>query len=291
MIVVAGPLARRDEDAHGGLRAEFTLHPADRNRGAGIIRRREAAIVGGDRAEGPRAALAGEANAKLRILNAAREEQHLGHQARRRIGGRGAHVLEHRCALEKERTLLRVEQLEALVHGHLGLVRLDLAEIRVDGQVQRHGVLDHHLGIEAGTAIEWRVEDARRGIQIPSARDRGVRNELQVAASRHAIGLLDGRELLRHAFHPPGDVRPERLLAVAGNDARQGHAPRALVARQNAQALERDRDQHGVAVGQQPAAGAPHRIETVVILAPSLDSASAWMPRALTANRYDRWRS
>src|SRR6202171_3964891 len=58
------------------------------------------------------------------------------------------------CVFEKEWTLLRKENFEALIDGDLRLVGFDLGKIRAQSGVEDQGVLDDDFGIEAGARFE-----------------------------------------------------------------------------------------------------------------------------------------
>ena len=137
------------------------------------------AIVDHQRARRPLAVLAGHPRAELRVPHPPRKEQ------RQRRG-------EEVGVLEEERPLLREEDLEALVDGHLRLVGLDLAEVGVDGEVQGDRVARHQLHVDAGAAlVRARVG---RGIRIEEARpgERAVGDDLDVAAGRDVGDAVGG---------------------------------------------------------------------------------------------------
>ena len=101
------------------------------------------AVGNQQRPDRPFALLPGQPGAGEGIDDAAREEDLL-----RR--------LEEAGVLHEERALLRKVHLEPLVDGHLGLVRLHLAEIGTDGDVEREGVLDDHFAVDPRASLRWR---------------------------------------------------------------------------------------------------------------------------------------
>ena len=66
-----------------------------------------------------------------------------------RTTGRTTPELEDAATLEEEVALLGKEHFVALVDRDLRLVRLDLAEVRIDRRVDGEGVAQHQLGVEA----------------------------------------------------------------------------------------------------------------------------------------------
>ena len=59
-------------------------------------------------------------------------------------------VWKYPAVFEKERTLLGKEHLETLIDRHLRFVRFDLAEIRVQGEIEGERIARHDLRIDAG---------------------------------------------------------------------------------------------------------------------------------------------
>ena len=163
------------------------------------------------RAGGPPTQLAGRARADLRIADAPGEEQ---------IDRR----LEVAGILEEERPLLGEEHLETLVDRDLRLVRFDLAEVRVGGEVDRHASCatifasrpTRPSALLSNVAV---VEEARAG-------EGAVRDQLDVASRRHTRQPVAVGELRREAADRAGDARPERLLVVDRDPAHQRDAPR-----------------------------------------------------------------
>jgi len=69
--------------------------------------------------------------------------------------------------LEKERPQLRKVNWVTLVHGELRLIRLGIAEIRIDGCIENNAVLQDDLGLSAGSSFEvTRAEVRVRRIDI-----------------------------------------------------------------------------------------------------------------------------
>ena len=181
--------------------------------------------------------------------------------------------------LEEERPLLGKEDLEALVDGDLRLVRLDLAEVGVQREVEGHGVARHQLHVEAGAALVLaRVADV--SVEEAGAGERAVGNELDVAARRDAGDAVGGGELGDEAVDPLRVAGPEVGLRVRSGSSRTSETPHSCAGRPTGKRsdLEGHRDQHDVAVGGQPALRAPLRVEAVVLAAVSVMMPSAWMP-------------
>ena len=135
-------LAVGPEEPDGRLFPQLALHAQRADPGATAgqgVRRRHAAglpVVDGDRAQGPAPGLPAQPQAGAGVHNATREEQ-----VHRR--------LEIARVLDEERSLLGEEHLEALVDGHLRIIGLDLAEVRVDSCVEGQGVAHHQLGVHS----------------------------------------------------------------------------------------------------------------------------------------------
>ena len=90
------------------------------------------AVIGQEGADGPWSYLAGQLDAVQRIDDAPRK-----HQIERRLKIAGV--------LLEERAFFRKENLEALVDRDLGIVRLNLAEVRIDGGVEHQAIFDDDL--------------------------------------------------------------------------------------------------------------------------------------------------
>ena len=139
-VEVARQLAVAGEQAERGLARKVALDPDHARVRALAVERvaeRNASgplVVHEESADHPWTLLAGEPSASARLCEAAGEEQL----------DRG---LEVAGVLDEERTLLRELDLEALVGGHLRLVGLDLAEVRLDRDVHGDGVLHHRLDV------------------------------------------------------------------------------------------------------------------------------------------------
>src|SRR5580693_2936840 len=117
------------DDSVGGVLA--VIRRGRGKRVAGI------AVVHCEEADLPWAGATGEARADLRILNGAAEEEVVGR-------------LKVRGVFQKEGTQLREKYFESLIDGDLRVLRFDLAEIGIHGDVERKGIVDNRLQIDAG---------------------------------------------------------------------------------------------------------------------------------------------
>src|SRR2546422_922693 len=93
------------------------------------------AVVNEESSERVMSQLACHARSVLRIGDASREEQ---------IDGR----LEEGGILQKKGPLFGEEDFETLIHSHLGLVGLHLAEVRVQREIQHQAVFQDRFGVE-----------------------------------------------------------------------------------------------------------------------------------------------
>src|SRR5262249_33034842 len=141
-VVAAGELTVGEQDADVGLFGEVALHADDADFGtvvvmrvAGIERLAGGAIVDGQYSEIPSSQSAGEARAEFGIDDAPRKEQVL------RSGEVGV-------VFQEEGALLGKLDFEALVDGYLRVVGFHLAEIGVEGDVERERIVQHSLGVE-----------------------------------------------------------------------------------------------------------------------------------------------
>ena len=153
--------------------------------------------------------------------------------------------LEDRRVLEKERPLLREEQIEAR-EVHLFLIRFHLREVRIHreigGEVRPHAPLH----VEADVAVAKRVHLADHLIRhdgvIPVDRPERVGRDLEIAARRQIKPAQ-----LRRRRHPV-DVEPAahgrhvHLLVLPADVALDVEAPGAVASGRVAQRLERYRD-------------------------------------------------
>ena len=81
-------------------------------------------------------------------------------------------------------------------------------------------------------------------------------------------GCRPSRKLLADAADPTRDVGPERRLVGARDDAGHRDAPRLLRGSAEAEGLERDGEQHDVAVGREAPLRPPERVVGVVVVLP-----------------------
>jgi len=126
-------------------------------------------VVHPDGAQCPATGFGGDARPGAGIGDAPRKEQ---------VHGR----LEVARVLDEEGSLLREEHLEPLVDRHLRLVRLHLAEVRVDRAVQRDGIPDHGLQVQAQAPVRGVPERRNLGVEEAGTGERAVRNRLDVPA-------------------------------------------------------------------------------------------------------------
>ena len=178
-VEAAGEFATGEEGSDVGLLAEFALDAGDGDEGVsvaiGIVWSEGVAgraIVNGEQAEIPAAELAGEARAEFGVSNAAGEEEVFG---RDEVTG----IFEEKWAFFGELDF------EALVDGDLGIVGFDLAEIGIQGNVERERRVDDGFGVEAGAGrvLRFKRGDAGGGIIEEMGGGKGaIGGEADVAA-------------------------------------------------------------------------------------------------------------
>jgi hypothetical protein len=198
-------------------------------------------------AETPSPLAARELQAALGVDDAAREQE-------RRFSPEKIRVL------EEERAPFWKLDLEALVDGHLWLVGLDLAEVRVVGEVEHHTVAQHELRIEAdvilGVLVEARAARERLVEHVVAAHER-ERNELDISARRDVAHARERRGLVQPAVDRLRVRRPMGLLAEPRNLALELDSPRLLAGLREAHGPERNGHQHDVARVGQRCVGVP----------------------------------
>ena len=243
VAVAAAEISGRGEDPDRGLVPQIALQAQDGDArpvaARRMVRRHRAArcaIVDREPRHRPLADLAGHARAYLRIRDPSREKQV---DWRLKVGR----------VLDEERPLLREEHLEPLVDRHLRFIGFDLAEIRVQRQVDGECILHDDLAVDACPSGGVSDESRLGVIQEPGARERAVRDEQHVAARRNLPQTRRGRELLPETRNPSRDVRPERRLIVPSDHTRNRDTPLVLAGVGEPQALERDRHPHHEAKG------------------------------------------
>ena len=207
----------------------------------------------------PAAEFAGEPRAEFRVHDAPRKEELL-----RR--------LEEAGVLQKEGPLLRELDFEALIDGHLRIVRFHLAEIRIQRDVERQRIVQHRLHVhpdpqvtsccgKPGTPARRHVEKVRSG-------ERGVGNQLQIPSRRNALQPLASLPI---CWLKPSTFSvtygQKTFSLVVGNDAHQRDSPglRTAAARSA-----------GCGTGtviiaanpsaRQPAFGIPERVEAEIVV-------------------------
>ena len=178
---------------------------------------------------------------------------------------RGAHVVaardvEEAHAFHEERPLLRKEDREALVDLDLEGIAFDLAEIGIDGGVERHARRDAELA--AGADV--RVVIGRRPTTAPTRRAPAARRRSRSAAAstrRRGFRLLkvmcDGRS----NTHWPGSISGHAYEHAGAADLAEEHQAHAhLVAALEAQRLQRHLDLDDVAVAGGLGDAVPHDV-------------------------------
>src|SRR6185369_7538371 len=167
------------------------------------------AVVDGENAKRIIANLPCQARSKLRIFNAPSKEKIDGGFKEIRI-------------LQEERPLFWEKNFIPLVDSNLWLVRLYLAEIRINSNVQHQVVVQNELGVKSPTKFRrpaiklWcrivRVQGAKRT-------KRSVGIELHVAPGRNLLEPLGDGSMGQSPFHPTRDAWPEVVLILPQNSA------------------------------------------------------------------------
>src|SRR5206468_639748 len=139
--------------------------------------------------------------------------------------------LEEASVLQEEWPPLRKKDLEPLVDRHLRLVGFHLAEIGIQRQIERKGVVQHDLRVQTATKLALTDEvGAREPFRVEISRGGGnpVGDELQIATGRNVLETGRSGKLLDEALNAPRDVRPVRFLVVPLDDPPEGDAPGLL---------------------------------------------------------------
>ena len=157
-------------------------------------------------ADGPLSQAAGDAGTDSRVAQTAREEEILGSL---KIAG----------VFEEERAAFGEKHLEALVDGHLRVVRFHLAEVGVDRDIESQGFVKHGLDVHAQARVSPGEEAGRVrvAVQIAGPGESAVGNDANVAARRDAFDSFEFAELLNKAGDAVGNVGPEGGLVAAGD--------------------------------------------------------------------------
>ncbi len=254
------------DHSHRGLRPHVAVHPQNRvlallaEQGI-VVRDRQAwgAIVRVECPDRVFPRLSREARSQLRVHDAAAEEQ-----VDRRLEVAGV--------LQEERPPLRKEDLETLVHRHLGLVRLHLAEVRVCGQVEDQAVPEDSLEVQA--AVEVRGLGNVPGARLVPVVERSKRSEepvgdeLHVPARGHVGDSQEPARLVDPALDLAGDVGPERPFVLPADPPTQDQTPLLALLRRETEALEGNGHPDDVALGGQRTPGIPDRVERLVVEIP-----------------------
>ena len=111
------------------------------------------------------------------------------------------------------------KNLKALIDGHLGLIRLHLAEVGIQGQIDRERISQDDLGIKAQAAVvidaELRAGGISRVQEVRVGED-AIGDELQIMPRRDPVEPLQGCHLVDEALDPVRDVRPKREVVAIG---------------------------------------------------------------------------
>ena len=141
-------------------------------------------------------------------------------------------------------------------------IRFDLAKVRIDGGVQGKIWPEAELEVTTGAATRPCVERISRiGIRTEGQIRRNVREELEPPGAWNASDTLEAPELRCVARRGDGDEHPLRAFALVGDNARELEPPRLLRRRVEPELRKRDAQLGGPALGVNPRATAPHRIE------------------------------
>jgi len=92
-------------------------------------------------------------------------------------------VFEVPAVLHKERALFRIDDLEALVDGYLGLIRFYLAEIGIEGDIERESIPQYCLGVQPGASLGLGLisgHAGRLGIEKARAREQSIGDQLDI---------------------------------------------------------------------------------------------------------------
>src|SRR5207302_2427599 len=89
------------------------------------------------------------------------------------------------------RARLREVKCEALVYRNLGFVRLNLAEVRIRGEVEHETVMQHNLRVQPERPTNCPVFEVRviwiAVVEITKRIQQPVRNQLNIATRRDSL--------------------------------------------------------------------------------------------------------
>jgi hypothetical protein len=143
---------------------------------------------------------------------------------------------------QEKRPFLRVEDGKRRIDIDLGNIRLDLAEVRVDGAVQRQIGCESVLHIESGSGINVSILEGSRIISIGQASDLirdAVRQNLDIVTGAHTSDSLQDSGLTEEAGIVPIEWRPGHLLiALARAETDAMESPFLLIFVWEAKAFE-----------------------------------------------------
>src|SRR5438067_5912120 len=128
-------------------------------------------------------------------------------------------------------------------------------------------VVNDRFGLEAGAMVfigSERRRAVRRVIQKMRVPERGVWDQLNIAAGRNLFEPVGVTKLCAEPVHLLGDIRPERRLIIRGDETAQADPPGLHVFRPEAQTLERNGHAGYEASGSDTAFGIPKGVETIV---------------------------
>src|SRR6185437_10648385 len=154
------------------------------------------------------------------------------------------------CILLEKRSLLREKYREALVHRNLRVVGLHLAEVRVRGYVQNEIVVQKKFAVEADLPSQRGLRKMRIERSAIVKRAGGpqyrIRDNLHVFARGNSLQPLERFLLLQTSILGHGNVRPERVLALARDAAVQNDPPGLFFYIGEAQAVKRNGHEHDI---------------------------------------------
>ena len=169
--------------------------------------------------------------------------------------------------LKKERAQLGEVHGEALIHGELRLIGLNIAEIGIDGAVQDDAVFDDELNLAAGGAFDVpRAEVRVRWVKVDELAlvlTQRVGVQLEVVRAGHAFDAAQRGLLGQYAAYVGGHARPVVRLGVAGQIALKDHAPIFLLGVE-AEAAKWNGDESHPAFFRHASVGIPNRVVAVV---------------------------
>src|SRR5581483_9542644 len=159
--------------------------------------------------------------------------------------------------LDKERPLLREKDFEPLVDRDLRIVRLDLAEVRIAGNIHHQAFAKNEFRVEAELASRQSIREMRCGRILGIERMKGVeqtvRNQLDVSSRLDAFHAVSDSGAGQPALYLAGHRGPERVLILPVNPTVKNDSPALLRQGIKTQAAERNgKPHHETLAGQAP---------------------------------------